>query len=153
MTNDNRTTLLYGFLFIASIHWAGIILTTLLNYIVGIFVEYDKIPWFRLVIVLFEIPIIVMFLNRKTTNMKITPKSLLKLTILSIFLFFCAQMHNYYDYTPGFCGFSSFDNYVDNVITNRQENLHQVKIIETFLLSLALITHILEQIKKSSKTT
>jgi|SRR5690606_10354194 len=149
MMVNKRTLLLYGFLFINSIHWGGVVLTAILNNIVGMFVEYYQLPWFRLVILTVEIIIFIKLLDYKTKDKSvINTKSLLKLMIISIALFIGAQFDYYFDYTPGFCGNALFDGSLDDLFDARNQNLIYVHVVETFLLSLGLIVYILKQIRQ-----
>lgn len=144
---------LYGFLLINGIHWGGVVLTAILNNIVGMFVEYYQLPWFRLTILIIEILVIIKLLDNKSNGNEINAKSLLKLMTISIILFICAQFDYYYDYYPSFCGNAMLDGSLDGLFDTRKENMNYVHIIETFLLSLGLIIYILKQIKTEQDTS
>lgn len=148
--NIKKATFLYGFLLLNSIHWGGVVLTALLGNIIGIVVEFDQLPWIRLVILIIEIIVFFRLLDKKSNNFEIKAKSLLKLMTVSIALFISAQFDYYYEYSPSFCGNALIDGSLDDLLDNRSRNLNYVHIIETTLLSLGISICILKHIKKGT---
>tara|TARA_B110000211_G_C13824022_1_gene440540 strand:+ start:237 stop:683 length:447 start_codon:yes stop_codon:yes gene_type:complete len=147
--NNKKTILLYGFLLVNSIHWGGFVLTALLNNVIGIFIQFDDLPWFRIVILIIEIFVVIRLLNYQSNE--ITAKSLLMLMTFTIVLFIGTQFDSYYDYSPSFCGNSLIDGSLDSLYNKRNQNLNYVHIIETLLLSTGIVIYILGHVKKDVK--
>jgi len=146
--NNKKAIFLTGFLVVNSIHWGSAVLTALLENIVGMFIEYNQLPWFRLVILIIEILFIIRFLEKKLNTLDINDQSFLRLIAFSVILFISAQFDHYYDYSPGFCGNALLDGSLDDFFSSRNSNLNYVHIIETILLSLGIVYYSLKEIKK-----
>ncbi len=146
---DNKKRIfLTGFLVVNSIHWGSVVLTALLENIVGMFIEYNQLPWFRLVILIIEILFIIRFLEKKSNNLDINEQSFLRLIVFSVILFISVQFDHYYEYSPGFCGNTVLDGSLDDYFASRSSNLSYVHIIETILLSVSIVYYSLKEIKK-----
>lgn len=150
MTNK-RITLLHGFLIVMSIHWGGIVLTALFDNIGELLISYDQLPWFRLVIVGIEIPLIIRLLNGKSKKAGIKAKSMLRLGILSIALFIWAQFDYLTVPSSGFCGNALLDGSLDDMLDNRNRNESYVHAIETGLISFGMLIYILMQVKRKAE--
>ena len=146
--DNKRKVFLTGFLLVNSIHWGSVVLTALLENIVGMFIDYNQLPWFRLVILIIEILFIIRFLEKKLNNIEINEQSFLRLIAFSVILFISAQFYHLYDYSPGFCGNALLDGSLDDFFHSRSENLSYVHIIETILISISIIYYALKEIKK-----
>jgi len=145
------TNLIRGFLLLNSVHWGGVILTALLNNVVGIFIDYTSIPWFRLVIVFAEILLAFSLLRKAVFKENIIPNSLLKLTVMSVFLFICAQFAFVFDVNGMFCGLSLLDGSATPYIDSFNNNLRTVRIIESLMISIAIAFYVWRHLKTENE--
>ena len=143
---QNRRSYIIGFLLLASIHWATIILTAILTNIVGIFIEYEFVPWFGVFMIVLELLVAFKILY-KDRFLNLDSKDLIKLTLTAIVLFLFSQFSYLIEYQPGWCGNAFLDGTLDGVLETRNKNEFYSQIVERIILSLAIVYFVMKKIK------
>lgn len=141
-------------LLIASMHWACVILATLLEHIFSEFIEFDYLPWVRLFVLIVALALLIPYIRRAVVLTKVEPKVLLRTLLITFLLFIIAQFHYLYDYTPRFCGNAILEDSL-SVLDFQEVNIRNenyVRYIEMVLLSLYIFWFSRMRIKRSKES-
>ncbi len=139
---ENRRSYIVGFLLLSSIHWATIILTAILTNVVGIFIDYEFVPWFEVFMIVMELLVAFKILY-KDRFLNLDNRDLIKLTLTAIGLFLTSQFSYLLEYQPGLCG----NDFLDGVFETRKKNEFYSQIVERIVLSIAIVYFVMKRIR------
>ena len=138
--------IIVGFLLIGSTHWLTIILTAILNNLVGVFIEYEHVPWFRVFMVLFEVVVIIKLLDHRIL-FDIDKKKIMLLAFTSAGLLVLSQFSYLIDYHPAWCGNALVDGTLKETFGIREESEFYAELAENIILSLGIVLYTMNKLK------
>ena len=147
---ENRRNYIIGFLLLTSIHWTASILTAILTNVVGIFIAYEYVPWFGVLIIIAELFFIYNILH-KDIFFNLNIKDLVKLTLTTVTLLILSQFDYLLEFKPGWCGNAIFDGTLDRIFETRNKNEFYSQIVERIILSVGIVYYVMKKLKTEPK--
>jgi len=143
---QNRRSYITGFLLLASLHWANIILTAILTQVVGIFIEYEFVPWFGVFMIGMEV-LVGFTILYKERFLNLDSNELIKLTLTAIVLFLSSQFSYLLESHPGWCVNAIAAGCLHEIFNSRNKNEFYSQIVERMILSLSIVYFVMKKIK------
>lgn len=155
MNSENKISIpiiLYGVLFIIAVHSFGLVLDKLAQTGLCYTLEFDELPFVRLIILFFEIIFIVKFFKNKL-GQSLEKKSLFYMLILSILgLISWLLIQDYYLLSPFLgCAYSLFDGSYERIYESYNNNIKTVQIIEIIVISISIFIYTIFRISEMPK--
>lgn len=135
-------------------HWASVILASLLEQFLVVIIEFDHLPWIQLFVLVLGLALLAPYIRRAAVLTKVQPKALLRTLLITFLLFIIAQFQYLYDYKPWFCGNAILDDSF-SVLDDHEVNIRNekyVRYIEMVLLSLYIFWFSRMRIKRSKES-
>lgn len=157
MNAENKISIpviLYGILFIISVHSFGFIVSNLTQIMLNnLFLEFDLLPFIRLAILFFEILLIAKYL-KKNFNKIITKGAMRDMMIFAILGVVIWSFMVQFNFKPKamLCGNTLFeDDWYERVYGVHNKNIKIVQIIETIVISLSIFIYTIFRISEMPK--
>lgn len=119
---------------IICIHCYGLVASSLLENIWNIFIDYEYLPWTRLIVIATELRIATIVLDQVSNKSEIDQSTLAKRLASTLLMIVGSQLCSYLKPDLIICGFSVLDGTVDIILHEHYKNTIAIQIIETEIL-------------------